>query len=71
MNMRALPQATIILIGAVLALTGISAHAQTPPVAADAKPEEHFDITEFRVLGNSLLPNRDIERAVYPFLGPN
>ena len=72
MNMRVLPQATIILIGAVFAFTGTLANAQTPPVAADAKPEEqHFDITEFRVLGNSLLPNRDIERAVYPFLGPN
>ncbi|HEY4209978.1 MAG TPA: ShlB/FhaC/HecB family hemolysin secretion/activation protein [Steroidobacteraceae bacterium] len=45
------------------------------PTATDAPAanaaQEHFDITEFRVLGNSLLPNRDIERAVYPFLGPN
>jgi hemolysin activation/secretion protein len=63
-------QAVPLLIGVLFTLPGISAHAQTPPAAADTKPEEHFDIAEFRVLGNSLLPNRDIERAVYPFLGP-
>jgi hemolysin activation/secretion protein len=30
----------------------------------------HFDINEFRVDGNSVLPTRDVERAVYNFLGP-
>ncbi|MGH8208036.1 MAG: ShlB/FhaC/HecB family hemolysin secretion/activation protein [Steroidobacteraceae bacterium] len=69
--MRALPRATVVLIGAFLALTGVLADAQTAPAPADTKPEQHFHIAEFRVLGNSLLPNRDIERAVYPFLGPN
>lgn len=29
-----------------------------------------FDIWEFRVEGNTLLPAIDVERAVYPFLGP-
>lgn len=33
--------------------------------------EEHFDILEYRVLGNSVLPIRAVEGAVYPFLGPN
>jgi len=38
--------------------------------AATASPVEHFDILEYRVLGNSVLPGRAVERAVYPFLGP-
>jgi hemolysin activation/secretion protein len=39
---------------------------------ADAgKSEQHFDVTEYRVLGNSVLSNRDIERVLYPLLGPN
>lgn len=28
-----------------------------------------FDVLEYRVLGSRLLPVRDVERAVYPFLG--
>lgn len=53
-----------------------------PPVAMSADPpqatpadsntkEQLFDIQEYRVLGNSVLPVRDIERAVYPFEGPH
>jgi len=40
--------------------------------AADAPPAQQntFDITEFRVLGNHVLPARVIERTVYRFLGP-
>jgi hemolysin activation/secretion protein len=30
-----------------------------------------FSVKEYRVLGNSVLPVRDVERAVYPFLGEN
>jgi hemolysin activation/secretion protein len=30
----------------------------------------HFDIREYRISGNTLLDTRQIERAVYPFLGP-
>lgn len=29
-----------------------------------------FDVLELRVVGNTLLPAKDIERVVYPFLGP-
>ena len=45
-----------------------TAHAEgeAPPAAA-AKP---FDVLEFAIDGNSVLPQIDIERAVYPFLGP-
>ena len=44
--------------------------------AAKANTEENqestptFDIWEFRVNGNTVLDNRQIESAVYPFLGP-
>lgn len=37
--------------------------------AADEMPSR-FDVWEYRVNGNSLLPQVDVEKAVYPFLGP-
>jgi hypothetical protein len=44
-------------------------------VAADendsAKPEQHFDVMEYRVIGNTALAVRDIERVLYPLLGMN
>ena len=42
-----------------------------PAVAAPEPKKEYFDINEFRVLGNSVLPVKEIERAVYPFEGPH
>lgn len=71
MKIRARAPATFLSMSVLWGFAGVAANAQTPPAAADTTPQEHFDIAEFRVLGNSLLPNRDIERAVYPFLGPN
>ncbi len=41
-----------------------------PAQEAPAEEPAKFDITEYRVLGNSVLDGRDIERAVYPHLGP-
>jgi hemolysin activation/secretion protein len=41
-----------------------------PPAAAPSPEEPAFDILEFRVEGNSVLPAREIERAVTPRLGP-
>lgn len=38
----------------------------TPVLAAE---DQSFDVFEYRVLGNSVLPARVIEAAVYPFLG--
>ena len=39
---------------------------------ADAsKAEQHFDVMEYRVIGNTVLTNRDIERVLYPLLGTN
>ncbi len=63
--------------GAVLALTLLSApalaqQAASPAVqAASAAPAPHFDIRAFQVKGNTLLPPDTVERAVYPYLGPD
>jgi hemolysin activation/secretion protein len=38
---------------------------------ASADANERFDVLEFRVLGNSALPVTEVERAVYPYAGPN
>jgi hemolysin activation/secretion protein len=37
--------------------------------AAAAGSEQHFDVQEYRVIGNTVLGNRDIERVLYPRLG--
>lgn len=53
---------------AVLVLLTVAASAR----AADGEAAEsaaRFDVIEYRVLGSQLLPVRDVERAVYPFLG--
>ena len=39
--------------------------------SAGAQEQKHFDIEEFRVEGNTLLPAAMIETAVTPFLGPD
>jgi hemolysin activation/secretion protein len=35
------------------------------------KSEQHFAVEEYRVIGNTVLTNRDIERLLYPLLGPD
>lgn len=48
--------------------------AATPPAAAageaDAEGGARFDVWEYRVRGNTLLPAVDVEGIVYPWLGP-
>jgi hemolysin activation/secretion protein len=67
-------QAAVLAALALLASRG--AFAEDPPKAvesapaAEQAPQNKFDINEFRVLGSHILPQRDVERAVYPFLGP-
>jgi hemolysin activation/secretion protein len=40
------------------------------PALADEKPvEQRFDVHEYRVLGNTVMTNRDIEGVLYPLLG--
>jgi hemolysin activation/secretion protein len=60
----------IIVIAIGDALHARSLVAAEAPAAATAD-QNTFDITEFRVLGNHVLVSTAIERAVYPFLGPN
>ncbi len=58
----------------VLSLCLPIVHAEVPAQAKQgAKPavadENRFDIFEYRVEGNTVLPNLTIEEALYPFLG--
>jgi hemolysin activation/secretion protein len=52
---------------------GAPAPSQNPPPAAGgapaAAPSARFDVSEYRVLGNTVLTNRDIETVLYPLLG--
>jgi hemolysin activation/secretion protein len=41
------------------------------PSAAPAANQPKFNVLEYRVLGNTVLPVRDIERVLYPLLGDN
>jgi hemolysin activation/secretion protein len=48
--------------------------AEPPPPAATNAPAgapaaKAFDVTEYRVVGNTVLTSRDIERLLYPLLG--
>ncbi|MEJ0087435.1 MAG: ShlB/FhaC/HecB family hemolysin secretion/activation protein [Pseudomonadota bacterium] len=46
-------------------------HAQAEAGGAPASQAPlHFDVAEFRVLGNTVLPVTAVEAAVYPYLGP-
>ena len=64
------------LLGAVAtaALWAGIANAQEAPVATEAPaaeaPERRIDIMNYRVDGNTVLPRIEVERAIYPFLGP-
>lgn len=66
----------IMLLTTFVALTGgriaLAQPAVTPaqPAAAPA-PQRHFDVNEFRVDGNTVLTEVEIDRAVYGFLGPD
>jgi len=56
------------LLATTAALAQAGAPAETPPSAA---APETFDVMEIRVLGNTVLPPVEVERGVYPSLGPN
>jgi hemolysin activation/secretion protein len=72
MRARRLPLA----FGIAYACTSvIPASEAAEPVAPNAitaeQPVARFDLVELRVLGNTVLKNRQIEAAIYPFLGRN
>lgn len=48
-----------------------SARGQQDDAASAAIPRQSFDIWEYRIEGNSVLPTTAVEQAVYPHLGPN
>lgn len=60
---------------AILLISAMPALAEAPPqdaapVSASTEPAARFDVMEFQVEGNTVLPAVEIENAVYPFLGP-
>lgn len=65
----ALMRFLIVLLGCLCSAAG---WAQTATEQApSAPPSGGFDVFEFAVEGNTVLPALEIERAVYPHLGPN
>jgi hemolysin activation/secretion protein len=61
---------TVLLAGFV-AFRGGVAVAQPAGAPAPTTAQRHFDIAEFRVEGNTVLTEVEIDRAVYDFLGPD
>lgn len=61
---RSVASRSVVLLALSIAL---GAHAEVEPPAEQEIPR--FDVFEYRVEGNSVLPAESIERAVYPFLG--
>jgi hemolysin activation/secretion protein len=57
------------LLAALLASPAARAQAQ-PASASQPQPQDSFDIWEIRVLGNTSLTQIDVERSVYPSVGP-
>ncbi|CDH72846.1 hypothetical protein P38_4638 [Pseudomonas aeruginosa MH38] len=53
-----------------VALSCASLADEARPAAAGAETQRLVDINEYVVRGNTVLDNRAIEAAVYPFLGP-
>ena len=57
----------------VLTLAAGAAWAQAAPAdaAAAAADQRRVNVNEYIVRGNTVLEARDIEKAVYPYLGPD
>jgi len=56
-----------ILVAGLLAAG--AALADPPAATGDSASQQSFDVLEYRVLGNSVLSERDIDRVLYPLLG--
>jgi hemolysin activation/secretion protein len=61
----------VVFAAAGLSVAVIPVQAAEPAPKPDSapKPEPHFDILEFVIDGNTVLPATELEEAVYPFLG--
>jgi len=51
--------------------TSANQNAAATTSASGTAKEASFDVLEYRVIGNTVLPGRDIERVLYPLLGNN
>ncbi len=56
---------------ALAAQSAPQAAAPSPTPTASAQKPPTFNVREYRVLGNTVLPVRDIESVLYPLLGDN
>jgi hemolysin activation/secretion protein len=59
-----------VLVTLVAGFHGLRATAADPAIGEAAESQERFDVYEYRVLNNSVLSELQIDKAVYPFLGP-
>ena len=66
-TVRRAPFTLLALLAVLLPGMALRAGEET----ADSKAEQHFDVQEYRVIGNTVLTGRDIERLLYPLLGLN
>jgi hemolysin activation/secretion protein len=70
MFLDAARRGSVVLTTAFLALLWSSGAGAAPDEGSKTKDEQRFDVQEYRVIGNTVLAGRDIERVLYPLLGP-
>jgi hemolysin activation/secretion protein len=58
------------MLAAVPAPSFADSTPDSPGVETASPTEQNFDVGEYRVVGNTALSARDIERLLYPLLGP-
>ena len=59
----------LVLVAALLGRVAVAAPPSAPAPSAAAAAQQRFNVQEYRVLGNTVLPNRSIERVLYSRLG--
>lgn len=64
-------QSLYLLLAMSVLVCGLLLACGTADAENTSQPDDHFDLLELRVKGNTLLERREIERTVYPFLGEN
>jgi hemolysin activation/secretion protein len=56
--------------GQSAAADGVAPAAAPPAAPARAVPPRTLDVAEYRIEGSTVLPQAEVEAALYPFLGP-
>jgi hemolysin activation/secretion protein len=59
-----------LVLAVLLGGGGVNAHADAAAAGTEAAAQQVFPVYEYRVLHNTVLDVRTIEKAVYPYLGP-